>query len=131
MKKTLLALSLPILLSACNDGEKIKAIDEVDFSAYTSLTALYDGEIKSTVGAKCTACHVKGKKAGNTNLLFVKEDDVGNVATLQNFINSKGGDRIVNKATGSRHGGGTQIASGSREAQALAEFASRLATDSQ
>ena len=132
MKKKLLALSLPILLSACDGGEKSKTeIDAVDFSAYTSLTALYNGEIKTMVDVKCIVCHVKSQKAGNTNLLLVKEDDAGNVTALQNFINSKGGDRLVSKATGRRHGGGTQIVSGSIEAQALTELASRVVANSQ
>ncbi len=132
MKKILLALSLPILLSACdNNGENTPKIDAVNFSSYTSLTSLYTGKIKTTVDAKCTACHVKGKKAGNTSLLFVSNDDVRNVAALQNFITTKSGDRLVSKPIGRRHGGGAQIASGGVEAQALTEFASRVAANSQ
>ncbi len=132
MKKTLLILILTTLLSACDNGEKNQLeIDAVDFSAHTSLTDLYNGEIKTLVDAKCSSCHGKGLKATNTNLLFVKENDGANLTILKGFIASHGGDRLVNKATGRRHGGGTQIVSGGREAQALTEFASRVEANSQ
>ncbi len=132
MNKILLALSLVILLSACDGVEKNESeLNTVDFSAYSSLADLYNGEIKTVVEMKCSVCHGKSLKADNTDLLFVKEDDAGNIVALKNLINKKSGDRLVSKAIGRRHGGGTQIVSGSTEAQALAEFASRVATNAQ
>ncbi len=130
MKKVLFALSLPLLLSACDSGEQA-IIDPIDFSAYTSMSALYDGKIKTLVDTKCSSCHVVGKKASDTDLLFEKENDAANLATLEGFIVSEGGDRLISKATGRRHGGGTQISSGGAEAQALAELTSRTLAKSE
>ena len=131
MKKILLALSFTTLLSACDNDEKNQLeIDAIDFSAHTSLTDLYNAEIKTMVDAKCSACHGKGLKAANTNLLFVKGNDVGNLTVLKSFIASHDNERLVNKATGRRHGGGAQIISSSREAQALTELASRIEANS-
>ncbi len=127
MKKILLALLLPLFLNACggDDKNQIK-FETVDFSGNTSQADLYNTKIKTLVDAQCSSCHGKNLKAASTDLLFVKGDDAKNLTVLQGFINSEGGERLVDKATGKRHGGGKQIVAGSPEAQALTELASRV-----
>lgn len=128
MKKILLALSLPMTLIACDsfDENSNRVVEPIDFSAYPSLDMLYNDKIKTLVETKCIRCHTSGKKAGHTSMLFIAGDNVNNLNALQNLINNKGGERLVNKATGRRHGGGTQVSAGSAEAQALGELSLRI-----
>jgi hypothetical protein len=70
--------------------------------------------------AKCQRCHATGAQAGDTQLLFTgaaAADDV----TVSRFVDTSApaGSRLLSKASGNGHGGGTVLPVGSPDYQTV------------
>ena len=70
--------------------------------------------------APCRTCHVTGGQAGETALLFTG-DASKDYATVSRFVDttSPAGSRLLSKASGNGHGGGTIYAAGSPQYQTI------------
>ena len=70
--------------------------------------------------AKCQRCHATGAQAGDTQLLFTGAAATDYV-TVSRLVDTSApaGSRLLSKASGNGHGGGTVLAVGSPEYQTV------------
>ena len=102
-------------------------------TAETVFRQLISGPI---VQSKCISCHVEGGASGNTRLVFVTDENPDHQAiNLQVFWDlldeeEDGASYILNKIQGALgHGGGIQVAAGTREYANMERFLSLLGED--
>ena len=91
-------------------------------------TLFADSVSDSVIQAKCIGCHVAGGPAAATALVYAPATEPGHVqanfAVLRDFVDADpvNADRILQKARGVSHGGGSQFSAGSFEFAALSGF---------
>ena len=73
--------------------------------------------------AACQRCHAAGAEAGDTQLLLTG-DAAADYVTVSRLVDAAvpAGSRLLSKATGNGHGGGTVFAAGSPEYQTVLQW---------
>ncbi len=111
-------------LSRATEGETTEPlpVDSQDF---------YNENVSPIVQSKCIVCHTSTGVAAASALHYVQSSVAGYQATnytaMVNYVNSEGGQTLLNKSIGlNSHGGGAQLTSGSSEFQHLSSFVALL-----
>lgn len=100
----------------------------IDEDAVDPFQLYQDSISQPIVQARCVICHMPGGLASSSNLVYALSNQPGyqqtNYDALVDYIlNAPGGsDLILSKPLGDTHGGGAQLAEGSADYQAWAEF---------
>src|SRR6476661_8388062 len=118
----LLALGIAAAASAvaCADvsrGPASPAVDagaSADGAASDGAAASFATSVHPLLIASCQRCHSAGAEAGDTQFLLTG-DTAADYATVMRLINTAtpSGSRLLSKASGNGHGGGTVLAAGS------------------
>ena len=94
---------------------------------------LFREQVSSVVQSKCINCHVEGGVSAATRLVFVRSSEADHEAAnrrkFEDFLADvdDGDSVILNKVRGVGHGGGIQVAAGSREYDHMERFLTLLA----
>ena len=94
---------------------------------------LFREQISSVVQSKCINCHVEGGVSAATRLVFMRSSEADHEAAnrrkFEDFLADvdNGDSVILNKVRGVGHGGGIQVAAGSREYGHMERFLTLLA----
>ena len=118
-------------VSACADFSRGLESPVVDAAAdATGEGGQTDGAVASFATAvepillaACQRCHSAGGMAGDTQLLLIG-DAAADYSTVSRFVNAAApaGSRLLSKASGNGHGGGTVLAAGSPEFQVVLQW---------
>jgi len=102
-------------------------LDQSDSVAANTFEAEVESQI---VQAKCIFCHAEGGSARNSSLQFQRDNTasaLNNFATLSAFIEEKGSELLLSKASGSvSHTGGVQLDQNSDEYRALQKVVDQI-----
>ena len=116
--------------AACADFSRGAASPAVDASAGVDTGTSDGGTARSfatTVHplliSSCQHCHSAGAEAGDTQFLLTG-DTAADYATVMRLIDTAtpSGSRLLSKASGNGHGGGTVLAAGSPAYQTVLEW---------
>lgn len=125
-----IGIAVACAAAACADVSRGAASPAVDASAGADTGASDGGAATSfatTVHplliASCQHCHSMGAAAGDTQFLLTG-DTAADYATVTRLINTAtpSGSRLLSKASGNGHGGGTVLAAGSPGYQTVLEW---------
>ena len=92
----------------------------------------FQTRVSPIVQGKCVSCHVDGGVAGNTNMVFVTDDDAEhlgqNFGVFEAYLEDVegGAELILEKIQGVNHDGGIQVASGTEEFSDMERFLEQL-----
>lgn len=133
-----LRVLVPLVLAACAGGagcadfsrgpDSPPAVDAGSDDAAKDggedgAAASFASTVHPLLISACQGCHAAGAQAGDTQLLLTG-DTAADYATVSRFVNasSPAGSRLLSKASGNGHGGGTVLAAGSPEYQAVLDW---------
>src|SRR3982751_3159870 len=125
-----LAVAACFGLVACADFSRGPASPIVDAGSEVGEGGSADGAPVSFAApvpplliASCQHCHSTGAEAGDTQLLFTG-DAAADYVTVSRLVDTPGpgGSRLLSKASGNGHGGGTVFAAGSPEYQIVLQW---------
>jgi hypothetical protein len=117
--------------AACADFSRGPASPAADAGADTGgeggpadgAVVSFAADVHPLLIASCQRCHSAGAEAGDTQLLLTGDADA-DYATVSRFVDTSApaGSRLLSKASGNGHGGGTVFAAGSPEYQTVLDW---------
>ena len=118
-------------IAACADfsrGPETPVVDAgpaatPDGGGADGAAASFAATVEPILLASCQRCHSTGGMAGDTQLLLTGAA-AADYATASRFVNpaAPAGSRLLAKASGNGHGGGTVLAAGSPEFQTVLQW---------
>ena len=97
-----------------------------------TAAAVFRSHISPIVQEKCVTCHVEGGRSGHTRLVFhgssIADHQQLNLDVFEDFLEkvTDGADLILEKISGSGHGGGVQVAAESADYAQFERFLALL-----